>query len=304
MNLATSYKIRPYIPSCKLSYFLVDRPDRGREGCIYILRNLKNGKGYVGQALDAERRWQEHIKAALDKDSQYPIHRAIRKYGLKNFSAEVIYTCSEFRLNAEEVRLIVKLKTHVSQGGYNVTWGGDGVRGYKFTTSDKARMSAAALAYFAAHPEARERVRVQSTGRKQSVESRAKRSIAMTGKKRGPSSKGSEAANRRWSNPTYRLNQATAQAQRKLDPEKCDRVSANIAAGARRRYEDPKEREYSGITARSYWSSPGVKSKMSELISAGMQDVIDTPEYRKHLSDGAKRCAARHRREREAALAR
>jgi hypothetical protein len=62
-----------------------------REGCIYLLRNLINGKGYVGKSIQKDIRWNVHRKAAFSGRSTLAIHRAIRKYGWNNFSAEVVY---------------------------------------------------------------------------------------------------------------------------------------------------------------------------------------------------------------------
>ena len=36
--------------------------------------------------------------------------------------------------------MIKKRKSHISQGGYNLTWGGDGTLGYVFSEADKQRM--------------------------------------------------------------------------------------------------------------------------------------------------------------------
>jgi group I intron endonuclease len=99
-----------------------------RVGCIYLLRNLKNSKGYVGKSLDVETRWVGHIKDARG-GSVLPLHRAIRKYGAENFSAEILHTCAESLLNAAEKYFIILHSTHIHSkpsAGYNVTLGGDG----------------------------------------------------------------------------------------------------------------------------------------------------------------------------------
>ena len=30
---------------------------------IYLIRNLKNNKIYIGQSVDIKRRWQEHLRS-------------------------------------------------------------------------------------------------------------------------------------------------------------------------------------------------------------------------------------------------
>lgn len=53
---------------------------------IYIIRNLINGKIYIGQSKNLAQRRNVHLSLArnITKDSQ-PIHKAIAKYGHENF---------------------------------------------------------------------------------------------------------------------------------------------------------------------------------------------------------------------------
>lgn len=56
---------------------------------IYKIQNLINGKIYIGQSKNIEKRWLRHKTTAFNKnDHSYnlPLYRAIRKYGLENFS--------------------------------------------------------------------------------------------------------------------------------------------------------------------------------------------------------------------------
>lgn len=106
------------------------------KGCIYLLRNLVNGKGYAGQHKNVETvertRWAAHIREAFVKKSPHPLYRAMRKYGIENFSAEVIWTGHPSEVNAKETHHIKKCDTFIHGGwGYNQTLGGEGNRGYK-----------------------------------------------------------------------------------------------------------------------------------------------------------------------------
>lgn len=58
---------------------------------IYIIYNLKNGKSYIGQSVDIEQRWKQH----LSSDLQYPLYKAFKKYGKENFSFEVLEECDD-----------------------------------------------------------------------------------------------------------------------------------------------------------------------------------------------------------------
>ena len=50
-------------------------------GVIYRAICKINGKSYIGQTNDFQRRKKEHLRANDD----YPFHRAIKKYGEKAF---------------------------------------------------------------------------------------------------------------------------------------------------------------------------------------------------------------------------
>ena len=93
---------------------------------VYIYTNEVNGKKYVGQSQDVDRRIKEHIYRASEKTSQEYnsiLHRAFRKYGIENFSIEKI-SCSVEEMNDIEVQLIEKYNT-LFPNGYNIQRGGN-----------------------------------------------------------------------------------------------------------------------------------------------------------------------------------
>lgn len=90
---------------------------------IYKIQNNINQKIYIGQSKNVEMRWKQHIYSA-ETGSQYPIHRALRKYGLENFSFSVLEECEASELNDKEIDWISKLNSY--EEGYNCTRGGDG----------------------------------------------------------------------------------------------------------------------------------------------------------------------------------
>lgn len=90
---------------------------------IYKITNKINGHFYIGQSIQIEKRWSNHKIAAfnkLDKGYEYPLYRAIRKYGLENFDFEIIEECSKEQLNERENYWI-----KYYQPTYNQTEGGD-----------------------------------------------------------------------------------------------------------------------------------------------------------------------------------
>ena len=90
---------------------------------IYKIQNNINQKNYIGQSKNIEMRWKQHIYNA-ETGSQYPIHRALRKYGIENFSFSILEECETSELNNKEIEWISKLNSY--EDGYNCTRGGDG----------------------------------------------------------------------------------------------------------------------------------------------------------------------------------
>lgn len=93
---------------------------------IYKITNLINGHTYIGQSTDIERRWENHKIAAYNKNDagyMYPLYQAIRKYGIEQFSFEVLEECDYKLLNEKEMYYIQQYDTYYH--GYNQTLGGD-----------------------------------------------------------------------------------------------------------------------------------------------------------------------------------
>lgn len=93
------------------------------KGIIYKITNKVNGKSYIGQTrYTIEFRWKQHQHK---KDNTY-FHNAIHKYGVGNFSIEILEECDIDMMNAREIFYIAKFDTF--RNGYNLTIGGDGNR--------------------------------------------------------------------------------------------------------------------------------------------------------------------------------
>lgn len=135
-------------------------------GEIYTIRNLINGKIYVGQTTrGVQHRWRGHVKG-LGNGRTYPgLKGALAKYGVENFSLEVIDTAASYEeLDAKECAWIATLGTMVPNG-YNLKDGG--MRGTHSA-------------------ESREKNRQAQLGKKMSAESRARMSAASKGKPKSP----------------------------------------------------------------------------------------------------------------------
>ena len=95
---------------------------------IYLITNLINNKKYVGQSLNIQKRWNQHRSAAFNpknKSYNYPLYQAFRKYGIDNFSFEILEECNFADLNNKE-EYYVKFYNTLSNQGYNQVLVGQG----------------------------------------------------------------------------------------------------------------------------------------------------------------------------------
>lgn len=170
---------------------------------VYLLTNLANGKRYVGKtSRPLEVRWQGHLGSARRGDSDMLVCRAIKKHGSNAFKREVLEECSDARLGDTETFWIMLLGTHVSQGGYNLTLGGDGgLPGYKFSEASKEKMRQKALGRKHTE-ETKAKMRAAAKNRVVTVETIEKRAASNRGKKRTLEQRANLSAGqfKRWSN--------------------------------------------------------------------------------------------------------
>jgi len=132
---------------------------------IYAIVNTKTSDMYVGSAVDVARRWRRHTHD-LRKNVHACRHlqNAYDKYGVDAFDWEIVETVDrkEDLIQREQVWL------DFFRPAYN-----------------KRRIAYSCLG-LKRSPEAREKMRQAQTGRKQSLETIAKRAAALRGKPRLP----------------------------------------------------------------------------------------------------------------------
>lgn len=101
-------------------------------GSIYKITNQLNGKSYIGKTTwPVQTRWNAHINVAIGNNNTHSdiIHLALAKYGIDNFSFEVLETISNDKLNEREQYWIEHFNTYIhapNSQGYNMTRGGEG----------------------------------------------------------------------------------------------------------------------------------------------------------------------------------
>lgn len=108
-------------------------------GEIYKITNLTNNKCYIGKTkYESTIRWKDHINGYHPSSL---IHKAIVKYGLDNFSFEILdYDISEENLDSLEQHYI-SLFSSKTPNGYNLTDGGDGGKGLVVSEETKLKQS-------------------------------------------------------------------------------------------------------------------------------------------------------------------
>lgn len=110
-------------------------------GVIYKATNLVNEKSYIGQTIvGLEKRRRRHIVEANGKHNNFYFHNALKKYGLENFKWKIIEYCdSKEEMDEMEFHYIKQYNSRVA--GYNLTFGGDGTVGFKFSAEQKLKLS-------------------------------------------------------------------------------------------------------------------------------------------------------------------
>lgn len=117
---------------------------------IYIFKNNINGKCYVGQSVSLRKRIKHHLSSIRTGRYDLPIYRAINKYGLHNFTIDILesfipdpdLTTEQLvrKLDEMEIKYIEEYNAYTE--GYNCTKGGDyGVLGLKMTPEQRKKVS-------------------------------------------------------------------------------------------------------------------------------------------------------------------
>lgn len=120
---------------------------------IYKIENKINHHIYIGQSTNIEKRWTNHKWNATAGKDDYTLYRAIRKYGINNFSFSIIEICKEEELDEKEIYWINYYDSY--NNGYNETPGGQlgkprsivqyDLNGNKIATYANSRIAAALL---------------------------------------------------------------------------------------------------------------------------------------------------------------
>lgn len=151
---------------------------------IYCIENRLNGKKYIGQAYNVERRLYEHeyhLKRGTDKSTA--LQNAINKYGFDNFEFYILEACEPGQMNDREIYYISKYNTNDRHHGYNVSaGGGQGLVGYKWPAEFGRKISAAKKGWVMSE-EQKKKISNWHRGKSVSEETRRKISAEISGEK-------------------------------------------------------------------------------------------------------------------------
>lgn len=104
---------------------------------IYMIENQVNGKIYIGQTSDLERRKKEHLSKLKNK-THYNLHlqSSFNKYGEDNFVFKVIKkNIPYYMMDSLEKRYIDIFQSNDNRYGYNLTSGGQNINFDKLSMS-------------------------------------------------------------------------------------------------------------------------------------------------------------------------
>lgn len=102
-------------------------------GAIYMILNKCNGKAYVGQSVNPNKRWEKHRSLLRhNKHHNSYLQNSWNKHGEESFEFNILEHCDDDKLNDNESWWIDYFDTTDHDKGYNLTDGGD----YEYTHHD------------------------------------------------------------------------------------------------------------------------------------------------------------------------
>lgn len=234
---------------------------------IYKITNNLNGKAYIGQTMQMlKNRMRRHLMGDLYIDL------ALKKYGIENFTVEVIEECKSVdELNEREIYYIAFFNT-LYPNGYNMTEGGS--NGIPSEATRQKQSESHIKAY--QNPEILKRHSEGQKRRFEREEERQKVVDFMTGREMPLETR------EKISNTLIEFN---------ADPEERKRKSERAKASHARPEVKARISERTAIAL----ADPEVKERQKE----GLRRANADPEVKKRRSEAQKRRQARERAERE-----
>ena len=156
-------------------------------GCIYQVKNKQSGRSYIGKTERALADRREGHEREAGKNPTLLFHRALKKYGFDCFEwIELIEEDCPNKLNELESYYIKKLGTKMP-GGYNLTEGGEGIKGWKHYEETKRKIGEGNRGKVRTD-ECKKKISESVKGFKHTQETKAKMSVVRKGRPGTPCS--------------------------------------------------------------------------------------------------------------------
>lgn len=157
---------------------------------IYSITNNVDGKVYIGQSQDVDKRCRYHFIILRNGNHiNKHLQNAYNKYGENSFTFDIIEECCVDSLDEREIFYIEKLKAF--NNGYNMTIGGGGRRGYQLSDESKEKIRQALYGNKAFlgrkhSDETKKKISIANKGHEVSEKQRLQISESQKGRKRPP----------------------------------------------------------------------------------------------------------------------
>ena len=147
---------------------------------IYGIKNIVNGKWYIGQTTDLNKRKIGHFSLLRHK-KHFNTHLqfAFHKYGETVFEFRILEEIEEGLLDVQERLWIVHYKSNQSDFGYNQETGGNFQK--HLSEETRKKMSLASIGHCLSE-DAKLSISIKNKGKKRSEESKLKMSLAGRGR--------------------------------------------------------------------------------------------------------------------------
>ncbi len=110
------------------------------KGKIYKITNKETGLIYIGCTISSlKKRFREHLYRCFKTDYKSKLYNSIKKYGVENFTIELIEEC-ELSVIYETEKKYVELYDSY-KNGLNSTIGGEGCLGYTHSPEIRKKIS-------------------------------------------------------------------------------------------------------------------------------------------------------------------
>ena len=258
---------------------------------IYKIVNCVNGKIYIGQSIDIKQRFSSHKSNAFNKDFNYPLYNALRKYGIANFEFIIIEEVISIQnLDEREQYWLDHYKAYDRKVGYNIRIICDSNRGLIHSEETKQLLSALGkgkIAWNKGIPhteETRKQMSESHKGKIVSDETRHKKSNIMkqlyesgeflgnTGNKHTKEFKDKigKMSKDRWKNQEYKEYMRSIQKNKLVSDETREKLSKSLKG---------KPAWNKGIPC---------KEEQKEAVSKANKGKVHSEEARKNMSLGQK----------------